>query len=142
MRSSVYPGYILFGDSIIRQVQIDNVTTLSVPSASVKQMTKFTHILSIIPEQCIIIHFRINDLVDFDGSTNYKTTNAKALAQCLINTAMAISTEHGITVIISTVLRRRGTSQSQRTISLLNLCLIDQSMRKTTNDVRVFNAFD
>uniref|UniRef100_A0A915K1M4 DNA recombination and repair protein Rad51-like C-terminal domain-containing protein n=1 Tax=Romanomermis culicivorax TaxID=13658 RepID=A0A915K1M4_ROMCU len=138
----MYPRYILFRDSIIRQVQIDNLTTLSVPGASLKRMAKFAHILSIVPECCIIIHSGFKDLVDFDRSTNYKTTNAKALARCLVSTATMISTKHGITVIISTVLRRRGTSQSQRKISLLNRCLIDQSMRKTRNNVCIFNAFD
>uniref|UniRef100_A0A915L4Z1 Uncharacterized protein n=1 Tax=Romanomermis culicivorax TaxID=13658 RepID=A0A915L4Z1_ROMCU len=101
-------GYILFGDSIIGQVQIDNLTTLSMPGASLKQMAKFAHILSIVPERCIIIHLGIKDLVDFDGSTNYKTMNANALARCLVSTAMRISTEHDITVIISTILRRTG----------------------------------
>uniref|UniRef100_A0A915J4T0 Uncharacterized protein n=1 Tax=Romanomermis culicivorax TaxID=13658 RepID=A0A915J4T0_ROMCU len=72
------PRYILFGDSIIRLVQIDNLTTLSVPGASLKRMAKFAHILSILPEGCIIIHFGIKDLIDFDRSTNYKTTNANA----------------------------------------------------------------
>uniref|UniRef100_A0A915JHQ3 Uncharacterized protein n=1 Tax=Romanomermis culicivorax TaxID=13658 RepID=A0A915JHQ3_ROMCU len=76
-------------------------------------MAKWAHILSILPIRCIIIHFGINDLVDLDRSTNYKTTNANALACCLVSTAMTISTEQGITVIISTVLQHRGTWQSQ-----------------------------
>uniref|UniRef100_A0A915KX89 SGNH hydrolase-type esterase domain-containing protein n=1 Tax=Romanomermis culicivorax TaxID=13658 RepID=A0A915KX89_ROMCU len=142
IRSSAYPRYILFGDSIIREVEIDNVTTLSVPGGSLKRMATFAHVLSIVPERCIIIHFGVNDLVDFDGSTNYKSTNANALARCLVSTAMSITAEHGVTVILCTVLRRRGTSQSQRKISLLNRCLIDQTLRKTTNNVHIFNAFD
>uniref|UniRef100_A0A915JRU6 SGNH hydrolase-type esterase domain-containing protein n=1 Tax=Romanomermis culicivorax TaxID=13658 RepID=A0A915JRU6_ROMCU len=114
IRSLAYPRYILFGDSIIGEVQIDNVRTLSVLSASLKRMATFTQILSIVPEWCIIIHFGVNNLVDFDGSTNYKTTNANALARCLVSTAMSISTEYGVTVILSTVLGPRCTSQSQR----------------------------
>uniref|UniRef100_A0A915J1B6 Uncharacterized protein n=1 Tax=Romanomermis culicivorax TaxID=13658 RepID=A0A915J1B6_ROMCU len=104
IRSLLYPRYILFGDCIIRQVEIDNVMTLSVAGGSLKRMTKFAHILSILPQWCIIIHLGINDLVDFDEIS---------LACCLVSTATTISTEHGITVIISTILRCRGTLQSQ-----------------------------
>lgn len=66
VRDNQYPAYFLLGDSLVRDVQIEQSEKCSVPGGNIAHIKTLSPLLSVLPKTALILQFGTNDMVPRD----------------------------------------------------------------------------